>query len=58
MSMMLCADCGTPVDTDDEPESFVDIGLWKHGYRNTICLCLTCREQREFNEENMREEEQ
>ena len=53
MSLMRCAnsDCGTIVDTDAEPESFVEIGPWKHGYDNYICLCTECRELREMEEE-------
>ena len=56
MSLMCCAECDALVDTDAEPESFVEIGPWKHGYSNFICLCTECRELREMEEESRLQE--
>ncbi len=55
MSMMKCSGCGALVDTDAEPESFIEVGDFK---RNTdyICLCRTCREAYEEEQERRWEE--
>ena len=46
MCMTQCHDCGTLVDTDDEPEAYVEVGPMKRN-PDYICLCRLCREERE-----------
>lgn len=42
MSMDICADCTNPVDSDDDPECYVDTSP-----TSTVCLCERCREYAE-----------
>ena len=41
MSMALCSECGMLVDTDDDPECFID--MVKRDRVTTIVLCGECR---------------
>lgn len=46
MSIDRCADCGRFVDTDDEPEAYIDAPGFG-GAPETICCCEPCRDKRE-----------
>lgn len=46
MSIDRCADCGRFVDTDDEPEAYIDVPGFG-GDPETICCCEPCRDKRE-----------
>lgn len=46
MSVDRCSRCSDLVDTDDEPEAYVEIGNMR-AQTQTICLCRTCRERHE-----------
>ena len=52
MSMCICADCDAPIDSDDDPDCFVEVGDMKR-FHKTITLCEFCRERRinEWNRE-------
>lgn len=45
MSVDRCARCGDLVDTDEEPEAYVEVGP------GTLCLCREHREQLEEDRE-------
>lgn len=49
MSIDRCRECGTLVDTDNEPESYVQIGNMRN-HEEYICLCRSHREERERDE--------
>lgn len=53
---MKCRECGCLVDTDANPESFVEVGDFK---RNTdwICLCFDCMEDYESEQDRRWQEE-
>lgn len=55
MSVDRCSKCGALVDTDDEPEAYVEVGNMR-SQTSTICLCQTCRERYEDAQENKRTE--
>lgn len=46
MSMVICSDCDAPVDSDHDPDCFVDIGNMRRLHQ-TITLCENCRGRRE-----------
>lgn len=46
MSIDVCKDCDRYIDTDDDPDCYVEIGDMKRLHK-TICLCERCRERRE-----------
>jgi hypothetical protein len=50
MSWMKCKDCDHPVNTDDHPEAFVDVGNQK-GLEDWICVCSDCRYIREMRQD-------
>lgn len=50
MSIDRCHDCSTLVDTDDEPEAYIEIGNMRR-MTWTICVCRPCRERREDQDE-------
>ena len=43
MSMSLCDECGGLVDTDDDPECFVDMVKRDGATLRTVVLCGECR---------------
>lgn len=45
MSMALCKDCGCLIDTDDDPECFVEVGNMRC-MNWTEIVCEPCRERR------------
>ena len=46
MSMVICADCDSLIDSDDDPECFVEIGNMRRLHQ-TIILCENCRGRRD-----------
>lgn len=46
MSMVICSDCDAPVDSDNDPDCFVEIGNMRR-QTQTIALCENCRGRRE-----------
>lgn len=44
MSMCSCSKCGDLIDSDDDPDCFVEVGNMRRLHR-TIILCVRCREQ-------------
>ena len=46
MSLDRCHDCERLVDTDDDPECYVEVGNMRRLHK-TICLCEFCRDERE-----------
>lgn len=46
MSMDRCSGCDRPIDTDDDPECYVEVGNMRRLHK-TICLCEFCRDERE-----------
>lgn len=46
MSMVTCFDCSTPIDSDDDPECFVEVGNMRRLHQ-TMVLCENCRGRRE-----------
>lgn len=42
MSLLHCERCAGLIDTDDDPECFVEIG-----HEEEICLCERCRQRHE-----------
>lgn len=50
MSMVLCADCSSLFDSDDDPECFVETGNMRRLHQTTI-LCSFCRDARIEREE-------
>lgn len=55
MSIDRCANCGDLVDTDAEPEAYVEIGNMR-AQIETRCLCRDCREACMNEMENRRAE--
>lgn len=45
MSMMICEDCDRAIDSDDDPECFVEVGNMRRLHAEII-LCENCRERR------------
>jgi len=45
MSIDRCVRCSCLVDTDDEPESYVLVGLDTKGFEDYVCFCRYHREQ-------------
>lgn len=49
MSFMRCAHCDDLVNTDNEPEAFVEvIDFGDDGATRTVCLCTACRNELEL----------
>lgn len=46
MSMCTCERCGWLIDSDDDPECFVEVGNMRR-LHSTIILCEPCRDLRE-----------
>jgi hypothetical protein len=46
MSMIKCAGCDAMIDSDDDPDCFVEVGNMRRLHR-TIAFCEPCRERRE-----------
>lgn len=46
MSICTCSNCARYIDSDDDPECFVEVGNMRR-YHETIILCETCREERD-----------
>ena len=46
MSWDKCEGCGSFVDTDDDPDAYVEVGNMRRQTK-TICLCEKCREEAE-----------
>lgn len=46
MSIDRCAHCSALVDTDDQPEAYVQIADGRKR-EEWICLCVSCRDRRE-----------
>ena len=46
MSWDRCAKCGDLVNTDNEPEAYVEVGNMRRMH-DTICLCQRHREEHE-----------
>lgn len=42
MSMCRCDSCSRPIDSDDDPDCFIDTSP-----TTTACLCQGCREENE-----------
>lgn len=55
MSVDRCARCGDLVDTDDEPEAYVEVGNMR-AQTETLCLCRNCRERHEEELESQQEQ--
>ena len=52
MSMCVCRDCAAYIDSDDDPECFVEVGNMRRLHQ-TIILCEKCRCGREDEREWM-----
>ena len=46
MSMCVCQQCDAYIDSDDDPDCFVEVGNMRK-LNQTIVLCEICREKRE-----------
>lgn len=46
MSVDRCSRCSDLVDTDDEPEAYVEVGNMRT-QTQTVCMCRNCRERHE-----------
>jgi hypothetical protein len=46
MSMVICVDCDSLIDSDDDPECFVEIGNMRRLHQ-TIIICENCRGRRD-----------
>lgn len=55
MSVDRCAKCGDLVDTDAEPEAYVEVGNMR-AQTETVCLCRECRARAEEEHEHRRTE--
>lgn len=44
MSMCICALCDAPIDSDDDPECFVEVGNMRRLHKTQI-QCEACRER-------------
>jgi hypothetical protein len=44
MSMTICGGCDAPIDSDDDPDCFVEVGNMRRLHQ-TIIRCETCRDQ-------------
>jgi hypothetical protein len=55
MSIDRCSGCSALVDTDNEPEAYVEIGNMR-AQTETKCLCGVCRALREEELEDLRTE--
>lgn len=44
MSMIACSECRRLVNTDDDPDCFVEVGNMRR-LTSTIVLCEPCREE-------------
>ena len=53
--MIYCEDCHIPIDSDDDPDCFVEVGNMRR-MNFTIILCETCRYLREREEERRDEQ--
>jgi len=47
MSVDRCSRCSNLVDTDNEPEAYVEVAMDVRGNPDYICLCRGCRERHE-----------
>ena len=47
MSIDRCHDCRRLVDTDDDPECYVEIGNMRRLHKEA-CVCEPCRERRDY----------
>lgn len=47
MSMDTCAECGDLVDTDDDPDCYIDM----HHNGREACVCADCRHEWELENE-------
>ena len=56
MSMCICKECFAYIDSDDDPECFVEVGNMRR-MNWTIILCDRCREEREMEAERNASEE-
>jgi hypothetical protein len=45
MSMVICEDCERQIDSDDDPNCFVETGNMRRLHETTV-LCENCRERR------------
>ena len=50
MSMIYCRDCDQLIDSDEDPECFVETGHTDRAY-HTIVLCAACRDNRVLQEQ-------
>lgn len=55
MSIDRCGKCSALVDTDDEPESYVEVGNMR-SQTETVCMCRNCREWHEDEQERRQSE--
>jgi hypothetical protein len=54
MSMAFCHDCGRLMDTDDDPDAFIEVGNMR-SQSKTIIVCEPCREQRQADQDALDE---
>ena len=52
MSLISCDDCTSIIDSDEDPDCFLEVGK----YPEDIVLCQWCREKRITEYENLRKE--
>jgi len=45
MSMDRCHDCDRLIDTDDDPDCYIEVGNMR-SQTKTVCVCEHCRELR------------
>jgi hypothetical protein len=51
MSMICCEQCGHLIDSDDDPDCFVEVGNMRRLHKE-IVLCEGCREEHYNQQEN------
>ena len=44
MSMIICQDCGAYIDSDDDPDCFVEVGNMRR-LHSTKVMCEKCRDE-------------
>jgi len=47
MSMVICSRCDALIDSDDDPECFVEVGNMRR-LNQTVVMCENCRDYEEY----------
>lgn len=49
MSMCICDKCGDPIDSDNDPDCFVEVGNMRRMHKTEI-ICEACRDKMDIYE--------